>query len=139
MICTFPPISYCPIIVMVPFRLSNTNRVSEESLRLKRNYENQSPWKRETKRCVCQNPNSSLGGAICSANEEDTCSSPIEHKGDQLLSNTRLKRDTTYINLDFERRMRLQTQESYQPDDRVKVHCIFFFILFQLNVCFIIT
>ena len=75
---------------------------------------------------MCPDPNSSHGGAICSANEEDTCSSPIKHKGDQLLSNTRLKRDTTHINLDLDRRMKLQTQNLYKPDDRVKVYILCF-------------
>ena len=108
----------------VSFRLNNTDKVSSESLRLKKNYENPSPWKREKKLCVCQDPNSLLGGAICSANEENRCSSPIKHKGNQLLSNTRTKRDTKRINLDFDKRISFKIQDTYKPDVRVKVNFI---------------
>ena len=101
----------------------DSNKVSEESLRLPKNYKNQSPWKREKQLCVCQDPNSSLGGAICSANEEETCSSTVEHKGYSLLPTSRLKRDARYINLDFERRMIFDIEDSYEPGERVKV-CI---------------
>ena len=107
---------------MLSFRLKNTNKISEESLRLEKNYKNQSPWKKETQLCVCQDPNSSLGGAICSANEESTCSSPIKHKGNPFVANSRLRRDTAHINLDLDRRMSFKTQDSYKIDDRVKVY-----------------
>ena len=72
---------------------------------------------------MCQDPNSSLGGAICSANEEETCSSTVKHKGYSLFPTSRLKRDARYINLDFERRMVFESEDSYNPGERVKV-CI---------------
>ena len=90
-------------------RLHDTDKVEAESLLEEKNYMNPTPWSSEKKLCVCPNALDAINtprNPLCSANEENTCTIPIAHKGKKLDHAQRPKRGTgEYVNLDVERRV----------------------------------
>ena len=76
-----------------------------ESLLHKNQYKDPEPWNGNERLCVCHDPKSSTGDTVCSANEEETCSQKIIYEGRVIDTQNRLKRDTNFVNFDFDRRL----------------------------------
>ena len=82
----------------------NTDRRSQ-SLLHKNQYKDPGPWGEDERQCVCQDPNSSTGDAVCSANEEETCTQEQTREGRTFEPQEHVKRDTYHANFDFDRRL----------------------------------
>ena len=95
--------------VFLILRLHETGQVEAESLLEEKNYMNPTAWSSEQTLCVCPNARDATdtpSNPLCSANEENTCTIPKDHKGKKLDHAQRPKRDTgEYINLDVARRV----------------------------------
>ena len=83
--------------------------VEAESLLEEKNYMNPTPWSNEQMLCVFPNAQDAINTQstpLCSANEENTCTLPKNHKGNKLDHAKRPKRETgEYVNLDVGRRV----------------------------------